>query len=383
MVITKVRLKETSSCPPDGFVYETPNKQLLRGYSMDSTVQSALRWHKENYIEHGDLWALVEEHTAKRLQELGKLNFLKFEIQSLTKQHDRLWFIDSTKLIPAPHHYNPALTEIDGDLWMCYRMHKADGFSDNVMVKLDKAFQPIPETNKVIDIPKIYDDQDFEDPRLWWFEGKLHLSYTMWRRTLQQNGKWLYMPRIESCTLDKDFNVTETQEYSWGGNRQGQMQKNWTFFEHDGQLHWTYFYDPHQVVKIEDGMEKLAGNHKGMEWQWGVIRGGTPPVRVGNEYWAFTHSRQGNIFAAQEARYFAGVYCFEAGGQFKPTRWIPEPLLVGSELDKQWAGNLKCVFPSGCVRRGDDLVVSIGSNDMECAIGVFSIDELAKKMIPL
>jgi predicted GH43/DUF377 family glycosyl hydrolase len=102
-----------------------------------------------------------------------------------------------------------------------------------------------------------------------------------------------------------------------------------------------------------------------IDWPHGEIRGGTPPVRVGDEYISFFHSSTAwaKVHGAMRNRYYMGVYAFEARPPFKVTRYSRRPLLIGTLREPSVLMSPPCVFPSGALLRGDQWLVTLGVND--------------------
>src|SRR5439155_20693038 len=99
--------------------------------------------------------------------------------------------------------------------------------------------------------------------------------------------------------------------------------------------------------------------------RYGIVRGGTPPVLVGKEWWTFFHSSL-PLDTKYRRRYFMGAYAFWHDPPFHITRMTREPLLAGSDEDP-WAEEKPLViFPCGSRFENWTWLVSCGINDLKC-----------------
>ncbi len=70
-------------------------------------------------------------------------------------------------------------------------------------------------------------------------------------------------------------------------------QKNWVGFDWHGQLLIDYYPHPHEVLWPNMATGECYSLYKTstkIEWPWGELRGGTPPLLVDGEYLTFFHS---------------------------------------------------------------------------------------------
>ncbi len=112
---------------------------------------------------------------------------------------------------------------------------------------------------------------------------------------------------------------------------------------------------------------------KNWEQKWGLIRGGTPAIHLGNEYLSFFHSS----FLHQEVVYYIfGAITFEDTPPFSIKRISSAPLLFKKMYDKPvlpeiWfypRKRIRVIFPGGIaagVEQGKEvLYVLCGENDV-------------------
>lgn len=279
----------------------------------------------------------------------------------------RISWIDRTKLLPDAYHYNASIV---GDR-LFYRSETAFVSSIGACRLADG--QPIGESTR-IELPRFAPDgaDSYEDPRAIECAGETWLSYVHFmRRSIS----------IQFARLDDELLVAEHIVPSHGGNFAGKVQKNWAPFEHEGELHFIYLSAPeHEVVRLRD--ERLVARTPGVTWAHGTVRGGTPPILVGDRYLTFFHSR-GNRVPGDRWRYYMGAYTFAAEPPFAPIAMTPKPLLVGSGRDPQLERLPLVVFPNGAVRLMGGWRVSLGVNDVGIALLSISDEALAAQMRPL
>lgn len=216
---------------------------------------------------------------------------------------------------------------------------------------------------KMLDLPNRETEQH-EDPRVVFHAGMFYVAYASWsRETCIPNSK-------QRMAAFKDWNSQPIvgREIFYGNNDSANpgTEKNWLPFFHDGVLHLVYRFAPHIVIApyAQNGVAlveyRTATNDT---WKWGEIRGGTPPVRVGDEYISFFHSS--TPWRGPFRRYYMGAYAFAAKPPFNVTRISPKPILAGSDEDSRlWGKNKPAViFPSGALLEKEEWLVTGGCND--------------------
>lgn len=291
------------------------------------------------------------------------------ELPSITKQTS--WRVEFTSFgraeAPNIRYFNTSIIDRPDGEWMVTR--KAEGFDfqrmgENSLVafKLDENRKPVMfcpihlRTNS-------YKDQHFEDPRITWVGDKMLLSYC----TFQIFNRERYSGAHQQVAFLNDSFVPEGKWDPIYGDNGGSIltgtgpEKNWVWFEHGSALHMIYNTEPHQVVRW-NGHDVADVYEQDMpEWAYGHKRGGTPPVRIGDEYLCFFHSS--TTWREKKRRYHMGAYTFEAKPPFKPTRCTVKPLLSGSIEDPWREGLPLVVFPCGSIHKRGHWVVTMGVND--------------------
>lgn len=299
------------------------------------------------------------------------------DIPSITEQSnwDCELFDFRAAAVSGTDYFNPGLVEIDSVLWLVTRRARQLpgsgilGMNDLVAFELDGL---LPKKGQVIKLRKQRSDQQFEDPRAFVHGGKIYLScctFTMFGKDKCSYGHQTL------AVLDKNWHVTKTHEPEFGNNvkdwlRNKGWEKNWLFFFHDDALMVIYLTRPHTVVEMKfdvppSKMRTWVTNDFSRLWDHGEPRGGTPPVRVGDEYWSFFHSSV--PWTKNKRRYNMGAYAFASEPPFSITRATSLPLLSGSRRDPWNEGKPLVVFPCGALLRDGEWLVTLGVNDLACA----------------
>jgi len=281
-------------------------------------------------------------------------------------------------------HFNSALVDDkDNTLWLVSRRWRRNPpltwTSDLIRHRLSEGME-IKESHPIILPKQLGHMEQHEDPRIIRRKDGFLLGYCSW--LLGGN----YQAHQALANLDSGWNCMSTFHLVYGNNGSypgGGIghEKNWTWFFHENSLHLDYQFSPHVVLRVMG--EKSVTEHRtdtplAANWKYGHIRGGTPPVRVGDEYISFFHSSQ--KWTEKQNRYFMGAYAFEARAPFAVTRMTPEPLLSGSEYDPRTLGGPLCVFPCGSILQDETFTVTLGVNDQACAWIRIPVDALNKKM---
>lgn len=289
-------------------------------------------------------------------------------------------------LVDSPRHWNNGLLRYKDKLWMAYRFHRkvADSRCGVAMVQLNPKLLPTSK-GQMLDLDAPSNSEHHEDARLFIFRGEPYISYT------EMSG---YIPgRDYSCVMKYarlrlrrgKWEVLETFQPRYGFNNGLHKEKNWIFFERDGALFCIYrSAGNHVVVQVEGERIVKEFYSDSPFWEWGDIRGGTPPVDLGDgNMLAIFHSSVPTEIAPHFVRYHAGAYTFKSAPPFEVTSISSHPVLTGSEedghkVDPRYVAGWKpyVVFPCGLVDDEDGFLVSFGVNDWQCAIGRLRREDL-------
>lgn len=225
-------------------------------------------------------------------------------------------------------------------------------------------------------------DEHFEDPRIFYHDRRMWLSCCnfLWGKVYTGAHQIL-------CEINEDWSVRARHDVVYGGNgnhvaANQRWEKNWLWFFHEGKSYMIYTTMPHHVVEF-DAKFNAKFQHstisKAVNWKFGEPRGGTPPVRIGAEYFTFFHSSDPWPEMVSR-RYHMGAYAFEARPPFRWTRYTQMPILSGSRHDRFAHPKPLVVFPCGAILNYEKWMISLGVNDLDCALMEMPHSELLKLM---
>ena len=352
-------LKEKSVMPPGGFVFKTPNGTKYMGTFIGTAVED----HRRSYgTSREDSMQAVLSQTYANIPHDRRDYFIGKNTEALIYQNPTFRYVDRKSLFDCAYAYNPGLITVDDDDWLVYRRQMVSGDSDVCRMNFRTG------ENFEIELPKLYDTEQFEDPRVFWHDESVFLCICSWRK------QWTYRPLMRLFQLDENWEAKKEVPLTFGGNGGTVTQKNWQFFSHEGRLLFIYHYSPFQAV---DGSRIHAGPQ--LHWSHGEIRGGTPPVRVDDRYYTFFHSRTD----IGRTKYHMGCLSFSAEEPFRPLGMTLVPLMSGTNREPNLHWTPVTVFPCGAIFRGKKFTVSLGVNDWNCGLVDFELDQLQSLMKPL
>lgn len=198
-----------------------------------------------------------------------------------------------------------------------------------------------------------------EDPRLFLAGDELRLHFIGVERDRGRiRTSQMY------ARLNDDLTVRSVHYPELAG-RQEPMEKNWSPFFHEGEHLAVYQTGPrHVVIRIAgDRAERVADTPVDLPWAGGVMRGGAPPVRVGDHYYHWFHGKTG---PDRSPHYNVGLAVFEARPPFRVVALSPRPMLWASAADNAahpHPNYCAVSFPCGSLLEGGLWKVSMGWND--------------------
>ena len=235
-------------------------------------------------------------------------------------------------------------------------------------------------------------DEFAEDPRLVNFQDKTFLVYNASSFVGAKNRTM----RIAEFDFDQKKVLYETEmdlNLQW-------IEKNWAPFiyansEGGPQLHFEYSIVPHRIFRLDDPQEGALShcNYQGQEaakmsvWprQWGLVRGGAPPQKIGDQYLGFFHS---GIKIGTTTWYMMGAYTFEAKPPFRLTGISHYPILFdgvySSPCLNTSSPNKRTIYPCGFTvekEEGRDVVHLVcGENDSSIKVVTLDKEALLKSL---
>lgn len=265
--------------------------------------------------------------------------------------------------------FNPGIVEYEGG----YLLAARNGWtgSEVYLGLLDASFRPIGEPWR-LNLRTLPDSNyGAEDPRLLIHDGAVHVFYVG-----VAGGTKITRTNVMYARLNRDLLVEHVFAPRYTQRRP--LEKNWSPFSHDGELLAVYSVAPHRIVRLSgDKVELLHETPNPASWAGGEMRGGAPPVRVGDEYRHFMHDR---VTVAGVPTYRTGLYCFEAKAPFRVTRSVTEPILGANTQDKPKDQYASVAFCCGAVRTGDQWILSHGRHDRWTTLDRISHVDLEKRL---
>ncbi len=254
-------------------------------------------------------------------------------------------------IIDLPHEgFNPSITRWRGKLLMAWRK---GWFSARIWLgELSEDHRLL--WGREVDFSHLWrltEDDWLEDPRLVVAGNKVLVVFTYVR------GQDICMAM---ATLGGDLRVEECQIMK---STVREWEKNWQLFECDKKLRVIYYPNPNTVGWRDGQQFKIpAADGARLDWEWGEARGGTPPIKIGEEYFSFFHS-------SIQKHYVAGFYAFEAKPPFRVTRWPSQPCMIA--VKDAWHGGHAVVFPGGAIFENGRWLVAFGWQDSHCCLAWF------------
>jgi FkbM family methyltransferase len=246
--------------------------------------------------------------------------------------------------------------------------------------RLDGGFRPV---GSPVRLALYHPDANYgrEDVRLFIHGGRPHVSYigVVGGRRIRHTNQLFARLTADGMSVEDVFSPVD---YPQGRAKQEPRpwEKNWGFFDHDGDLYAVYTIAPHRVLRVRSNEAELAySTPTPFTWHGGELRGGAAPVRVEGEYWSFFHDRVTGVDG--KLQYRTGLYTFDARPPFRPLRYILEPILVADPATRPSDQYASVVFAGGAVRVGDDWIVAHGVHDRWSELHRFAHADLESRLI--
>jgi predicted GH43/DUF377 family glycosyl hydrolase len=290
-------------------------------------------------------------------------------------------FVLEEKQISIPGHpgaFNPSIVRWNnGKLLLSFRSWESGVPFPNLIgfVWLTEEFEVEGEPMML----SIYGDRELtvsraQDPRLIQV-GDIY--YIVYNNILSDSD--LEVRRMVWAPLqygDKGFFIENPQYITeFEGDIKNWREKNWAPFDLNGKLAFSYSLNPHRVFEPLHGTEEcktLAVTTAQIDWKWGELRGGTPALLEGGEYFGFFHTfidmKSVQSKGKKISHYFMGAYRFQSEYPYALTQISPEPIL-GKEFytppDYPTWKPLRVVFPGGLIFNDQFIWVVYGRQDFE------------------
>lgn len=287
-----------------------------------------------------------------------------------------------------PEAFNPSMIQVEDGYLLSFR-YTPDRYSNPWLnyigiVHLDEHFEPTSKPQLLSTRFKNSPiESQSEDARLFKYRGKIFLIYN---DNIEVNHP-SYTDRRDMFVAElkksgEKYSLSPPIKLFYENKRQVLLQKNWSPWEYQGNLFLSYTVNPHEVLYLNllDGTcypcyETEFFN----EWEFGVLRGSTPPVLVDGEYLAFFHSgivtSSNASFGWEIWHYFMGAYTFSATPPFQITKMSPYPI-ISEEFYTPSSWEKRVIFPGGLFVLGDFIYVAYSKDDHEIWIAIIDKNAL-------
>jgi predicted GH43/DUF377 family glycosyl hydrolase len=310
-------------------------------------------------------------------------------------------FVLETKKIEIPGYpiaFNPSIIRWKNMLLMTFRVipDRKHNFTSYIgIVQLDDHFNPI-------NIPQILEMRKdstipcrAEDARLIVIGDSLRLVYSdNTEPKISKGGFRMYLAEVIYDGINFSLENIECL-CRFDGESREVREKNWVPFDYEGTLLLSYSISPHLVfcpIFGKGECDTVAMTDAPIKWDLGILRGGTPAVKIGNEYLAIFHSsvRMSSLQSNGQTmlHYFMGAYTFSTSPPFTLKRISPGPIIGkdfynGPNPYKHYWQPGMYVFPGGIMDEGDILWIAYGRQDHEIWIAKIDKKGLLESLIDI
>lgn len=362
---------------------------LIACIALTVNLLSAKDTMVEEYYDEPDETSPDLQEKPEEIFQSG-LRDLEAEAQDFVLEAKRI------KIPGYPDPFNPSLLRWRGSLLLSFRIYdKVLRTTDKIgLVFLDEDFNALGRP-QVIEFqnPDRHCLAKRQDPRLVQVGDRVYIVYN----NVLSDRKDREIRRMVVAELLHDgskFYVEKSDTIlEYPGKKDDRSEKNWVPFDYFGWLLLSYSISPHRVllpITGTDRCEEFAVSTPKIDWKWGVIRGGTPALRIRDEYLAFFHSSKSISTVHSKGKniphYFIGAYTFASHPPFAITKISPYPIIGknfyrGREF-KTWKP-LKVVFPAGYVHDEEFIWLVFGKQDHEVWVAKIDRQKLFDSLIPV
>ncbi len=306
------------------------------------------------------------------------------------------FILDTKRIILSnfPEAFNPSIVRWKGKLLMSFRTYDPITRSTDPigLVWLDENFEPMSNPTllhregEVSSLPS-----EAKDARLLVIGEDLYIVYSN-LYPYEIPASRMYFAKL--CITEEGFQINfPSSVIYFDGEIRERKEKNWVPFDFENNLILTYSLQPHRLyTPLSDTNEchELATTFGNIQWQWGQLMGGTPALRLDDQYLAFFHSNKALATLQSEGQmmnhYFMGAYTFDKEPPFAITGISPYPIIdttfYEGPLYQTWKP-LRVIFPTGLVIDGNTIWVSYGRQDHEMWVARMDKSKLLKTLKPV
>lgn len=328
----------------------------------------------------------------------------------------------TTESVEQFHIYNPALVCFRGRRLFAYRLDSRQGraqYRRIAICELDEQWRVRPGSVCPFSDTIVMGGERHYDPRFLIYGDRLFIHYN---NNMQTRPNQIYLVEVDVDTLRA---ASPARPLVLKGPRQ-EIEKNWMFFAHGGELYAVYSIAPHVILHVDltgsgpvycTPNTSTAWDVRAYAQRYGQPCGGAPPVRCGDLYLSVFHSHRlvGALrhflplfpdhltrtlprypaaiyrrlrLLCYQRRYYGGIYAFSATPPFQPYWLAPEPFLRPEvELPRQrprWIdlSSELAVYPVGAtLLSAHQLLVSYGVHEERCCLRPIDLTAVTKNLV--
>lgn len=285
---------------------------------------------------------------------------MKFETLSIKPMHDDMTITINAGILVRKHNTDELSYYLENDDDMLEVVYREKKLCDGVLSGcIMKPYTWAYETT----YPVLFgDEKKFEDPRLWLYKNKSHISFT-------------YYPLVLFGEYSMNKTIDKIIHLPIGNNTTSGLEKNWGFFEHEGRLCMVYYPSPLVIIEMENNIDNLniVNISETICPQLGIgVCGGSPPILHPHEkiYYIFVHK------TIIKDNY--NIWCI-AFTKTNDNKWN----IKGFTKERLNDGNPSVIsYVNGSIydKQKDQWILSGGHNDQVLAFWILPHDELTSKM---
>lgn len=298
-----------------------------------------------------------------------------------------------------PNSFNPSILKTHKEILLTFRYNperQKRWISHVVIVRLDESLNPISKP-QILSIRSTEKNPSYyDDCRLFSFNGKKYIIYhdvIDWDSLFDPNINPFYnyseaVHMAELIEEDGIFKVLPPVKLTYRNKKVATREKNWMPFEWNNDLFLIYYPAPHEVVLANpsNGQCDLfsISHYPKVEWKWGGMRGGTPPIKIGNDYLTFFHSSCQFASKASNGKmkmhYFMGAYTFQDSPPFTIRKVSSFPI-IAEGMYTPTSFDMQVIFPMSCFIHNNQVYLAYGKNDEEMWIAIIPTKQLLSSLI--
>ena len=174
------------------------------------------------------------------------------------------------------------------------------------------------------------------------------------------------------------------------GRKRRERERNWGLFGRGDVPAAVYTIAPHVVLELLPREREITARPAfetpyDVPWdsaRWGEPHGGSPPVRIGDRWFAFFQSNT-VVDASGRKVYAIGFYGFDAAPPYEVRYMTAKPLLTGDDLPPPYSfyGDYRVAYPSGAVLLDRTWLVSLGIHDNRLGVVTYDHERLLEDCV--